>query len=86
MQILQIIFIVTGLIASFVAFGLMMVAYGKRKNKSFWSGAHILGVGFLLFPYGKNGVPETEKTTVFWLRVSVLLMGNSWWLAFVCTS
>lgn len=50
-----------------------ILAYAKREDKSFWGGWNILNGWFLIFPYGKGGVPKEEYRLVFWCRVSAVV-------------
>jgi hypothetical protein len=61
-----------GLIAGFVA-------YGQRRDRSFWGGRDVLsGWWWLLFPYGDNGVPESARTIVLVVRLAAV----AFWVTF----
>lgn len=60
------------------------LAYNRRNDKSFTGGYFILMSWWLLWPYGKSGVPRDCKYLVAHGRVAFILFYISmfilWWL------
>lgn len=57
----------------FACIALLIGAYSKRKDRSFFGGADFFNGWFLLFPYGKNGVSREEHRLVFWCRATAVM-------------
>jgi len=74
------------IVSGFSMVALQITAYTKREDKSFLGGANILNGWFLIFPYGKSGLPKEEASLVFWCRVTALATIFFGYLAYLCRS
>jgi len=72
------------IISGMAMVALQIVAYTKREDKGFLGGANILNGWFLLFPYGKDGLPKEESALVFWCRVASISTLSFGTLAYLC--